>query len=203
VQPAYGVCSASLSRAASVRSVDRSAHGVAASVRRARTLWTPRRESHRRKTTQRPRDPKTQIADLLGQHRNAGTDPLLLPRIRFKQRLNRYDRRTPSVTRLQFPVALAYAMTYNRAQGATLAKVGIDVREPSFMHGHTYVAFSRAQSRDAVVVLTSPGVHSVVNVVYAEILKHLGQDAEHRRKSIQSMAAARVAAQAHRASNVS
>ena len=140
---------------------------------------------------------------LLGQHRNAGTDPLLLPRIRFKQRLNRYDRRTPSVTRLQFPVALAYAMTYNRAQGATLAKVGIDVREPSFMHGHTYVAFSRAQSRDAVVVLTSPGVHSVVNVVYAEILKHLGQDAEHRRKSIQSMAAARVAAQAHRASNVS
>ena len=90
---------------------------------------------------------------LLGQHRNAGTDPLLLPRIRFKQRLNRYDRRTPSVTRLQFPVALAYAMTYNRAQGATLAKVGIDVREPSFMHGHTYVAFSRAQSRDAVVVL--------------------------------------------------
>ena len=137
---------------------------------------------------------------LLGQH-NAGADPLLLPRIRFKQRLNRYDLRTPSVTRLQFPVALAYAMTYNRAQGATLAKVGIDVREPSFMHGHTYVAFSRAQSRKAVVVLTSPEVHSVVNVVYAEILKHLQDDAEQRRTSAQSMAASRVATQAHRGSN--
>jgi hypothetical protein len=45
--------------------------------------------------------------------------------------------------RKQFPVRLCFAMTINKAQGQSLQKVGIDLRQPVFTHGQFYVAFSR------------------------------------------------------------
>ena len=101
------------------------------------------------------------------------TKPFLIPRIKFKERLKQFDSRSVHVYRMQFPLTLAYAMTYNKSQGLTMDKIGIDVREPSFSHGHTYVAFGRARRRSDVVVLISPDVPSVVNVVYKALLAHL------------------------------
>ena len=76
------------------------------------------------------------------------------------------------LTRRQFPVQLAFAMTINKAQGQSVSYVGLDLRTPVFAHGQLYVAFSRAKSPHRVkVLLHEPTVNChVQNVVYPEIL---------------------------------
>src|SRR5688572_8175637 len=50
------------------------------------------------------------------------------------------------VYRRQFPVKLCYAMTINKSQGQTIDFVGLDLEEPVFAHGMTYVGFSRVSA---------------------------------------------------------
>ena len=64
-----------------------------------------------------------------------------LPRITFKFRLP--FGKSFEMIRIQFPLRLAYAMTYNKSQGQTLLRVLLDVVIPPFAHGHLYVALSR------------------------------------------------------------
>ena len=101
-------------------------------------------------------------------------DPLLVPRITFKQRLVKTDKRSPYVRRMQFPLQLCYGITLNKSQGQTLDRVGIDLRDDSFSHGHTYVGFGRVRDRDSVMVLVRPsrvaaGIAHVANVVYRRL----------------------------------
>ncbi|KAG5553295.1 hypothetical protein RHGRI_011230 [Rhododendron griersonianum] len=49
------------------------------------------------------------------------------------------------MTRRQFPVRLAYAMTINKLQGQSVKFVEVDLRTPVFSHGQLYVALSRKQ----------------------------------------------------------
>ncbi len=49
------------------------------------------------------------------------------------------------LTRRQFPLRLAYAITYNKSQSQTLSKVLLDITSPSFSHSQLYVALSRLQ----------------------------------------------------------
>ena len=106
-------------------------------------------------------------------------DPILVPRICFKQQLKRYDERSPQVTRMQFPLQLCYAITLNKSQGQTLKRVGIDLRDDSFSHGHTYVGFGRVRNRGSVMVLvrghrvSDANVATVANVVYENLLPAL------------------------------
>ena len=51
-----------------------------------------------------------------------------------------------SFRRIQFPFRWAFAMTINKAQGATLKKVGVFLNNPVFSHGQLYVALSRVAS---------------------------------------------------------
>jgi len=59
--------------------------------------------------------------------------------------------------RKQFPVKLAWGMTINKAQGQTLARVGIYLPRPVFTHGQLYVALSRACGPEFVRVLIEAG----------------------------------------------
>lgn len=66
-----------------------------------------------------------------------------VPRIYFKVSLP-YGRGFTMI-RKQFPLRLAYSMTYNKSQGQELHKCLVDIRSPPFVHGHLYVALSRVK----------------------------------------------------------
>ena len=87
-------------------------------------------------------------------------------------------------TRFQFPFKVAFCMTINKAQGQTLQKVGVMLKQPVFAHGQLYVALSRATCfanvRVAVPECRSgndrQGVFSdnrtyTKNIVYPEVFK--------------------------------
>ena len=59
------------------------------------------------------------------------------------------------LSRRQFPVRLAFAMTINKSQGQSVKNVGIDLRTPVFSHGQLYVALSRCTSSHRIKVLFS------------------------------------------------
>ncbi|RPD80444.1 hypothetical protein L226DRAFT_201048 [Lentinus tigrinus ALCF2SS1-7] len=56
------------------------------------------------------------------------------------------------LSRRQFPVGLAFAMSINKAQGQSVKYVGLDLRVPVFTHGQLYVALSRSTSSDHIHV---------------------------------------------------
>jgi ATP-dependent exoDNAse (exonuclease V) alpha subunit len=75
------------------------------------------------------------------------------------------------MSRRQFPVRLAFAMSINKAQGQSVKFVGIDLRTPVFSHGQLYVALSRCTSANRIsVLLPHDGSHSTTNIVYPEVL---------------------------------
>jgi hypothetical protein len=69
---------------------------------------------------------------------------IVLPRIRFNFKLPFGQSYT--ITRTQFPLRLAYSMTYNKSQGQTISKILLDITTFPFAHGHLYVALSRVRS---------------------------------------------------------
>ncbi len=89
------------------------------------------------------------------------------------------------LTRRQFPIRPAYAMTINKSQGQTLSKVGILLNQQVFGHGQLYVALSRVGTRAGVKVLVHDGERPhtenqfgvapegvyATNVVFTEVLK--------------------------------
>ena len=75
---------------------------------------------------------------------------LRVPRIPFRWRTTKVGLK---LERMQFPLQLAYACTFNKAQGKTLERAVVDVRVPVFAHGQLYVALSRVRGRDRVRLL--------------------------------------------------
>ena len=106
-----------------------------------------------------------------------------IPRITFKFRLP-YGK-SYQLTRKQFPLRLAYAMTYNKSQSQTLSKVLLDVTSPPFSHGQLYVALSRVRDcRNIVMFLkgeqlteiqidehTRQLVPTIENIVYQDVIE--------------------------------
>ncbi|KAG5529311.1 hypothetical protein RHGRI_029871 [Rhododendron griersonianum] len=75
------------------------------------------------------------------------------------------------MTRRQFPVRLAYAMTINKSQGQSVKFVGIDLRILVFSHGQLYVALSRCTLFDRIsVLLPKDEMNTTTNIVYPEVL---------------------------------
>ncbi|KAG9036935.1 hypothetical protein FRB95_007498 [Tulasnella sp. JGI-2019a] len=91
---------------------------------------------------------------------------VLLPRIAFEHNLHSGH----TLVRRQFPIAPAYATTFNSCQGLTLDRVGVDATKPVFSHGQLYTALSKVRSRNDIVIRTLPGQFTVKNVTYEQIL---------------------------------
>jgi hypothetical protein len=111
---------------------------------------------------------------------DAGGPPICIPRIPFRFRLQYGE--SFQVTRIQFPLRLAYAMTFNKAQSQTLYKVLNDITKPPFAHGHFYVTMSRVRdchkirlflNKDQLApsTLSSTGyMPTVDNIVYQDVV---------------------------------
>ena len=63
-----------------------------------------------------------------------------LSRIRFEFNPHRSNW---TVVRMQFPLRLAYATTFNSSQGLTLDRAVIDLRRGVFAHGQLYIGLTR------------------------------------------------------------
>ena len=76
------------------------------------------------------------------------------------------------LSRCQFPVRLAFAMTINKAQGQSFKYIGINFQTPVFTHGQFYVAMSRCTSGNRVKVLFPDNSTNTItkNIVYPEAL---------------------------------
>ncbi len=90
---------------------------------------------------------------------------VLIPRIKLISN----DTSFPfQLTRRQFPVRPAFAMTINKAQGQTLQLMGLYLPKPVFSHGQLYVALSRVGSKDNVSVFVVDGQHEGLEGVYTK-----------------------------------
>ena len=103
---------------------------------------------------------------LLRDNRVEDINDILIPRITFTHTLQSKH----TLHRRQFPLAPAYATTFNSCQGLTLDKVGVDVTRPVFSHGQLYTALSRVRHRSDGCILFASGSNTTVNVTYEEIL---------------------------------
>ncbi|KAL7186096.1 hypothetical protein ACSBR2_027952 [Camellia fascicularis] len=75
------------------------------------------------------------------------------------------------MTRRQFSVRLAYALTINKSQGQSVKFVGVDLRISVFSHGQLYVTLSRCTSFDHIsILLPKDSLDSTTNIVYLEVL---------------------------------
>lgn len=94
------------------------------------------------------------------------TENILIPRITFSDQLSSGH----TLLRRQFPLALAYATTFNSCQGLTLDRVGVDLTRPVFSHGQLYTALSRIRHRTHGMVRLPGEDTTTANITYEEIL---------------------------------
>jgi len=81
-----------------------------------------------------------------------------------------------TIARHQFPLRAAYAMTINKSQGQTLARVALDLRRMPFAHGQLYVALGRVRCAKSIIILVSDdqvydGRPCTRNVVNTQLLR--------------------------------
>ncbi len=86
------------------------------------------------------------------------------------------------LTRRQFPLHLAYTITYNKSQSQILSKVLLNITSPPFSHGQLYVALSHVQDFNNIRFyvtkeqllqsnISSTGfMPTVNNIVYQDVL---------------------------------
>ena len=77
-----------------------------------------------------------------------------IPRISFTISLP--HGRSVKIERKQFPLRLAYSMTYNKSQGQEFEQALVDIRNNPFTHGHLYVALTRVRKAKNVRLFTNP-----------------------------------------------
>ena len=76
-----------------------------------------------------------------------------------------------SIRRRQLPLIPAFAVTVHKAQGQTLAKVGLFLTTAIFTHGQLYTALSRTRGWGNIRVFnTLPNPHIIHNCVSAHVL---------------------------------
>jgi hypothetical protein len=107
-----------------------------------------------------------EIRLITGEH--AG-EKVFIPRIRLQP----VEGQLPfTLSRLQFPVRLAFSMTINKSQGQSVRYVGLDLRSPVFTHGQFYVGISRVTSVHNIKAIwpSTSETARTKNIVYNEVL---------------------------------
>ncbi|KAG7572539.1 P-loop containing nucleoside triphosphate hydrolase [Arabidopsis suecica] len=99
---------------------------------------------------------------------------VLIPRLK----LTPSDSKLPfRMRRRQLPLAVCFAMTINKSQGQSLARVGIFLPRPCFSHGQLYVAISRVTSKSGLKILIvdedGKPQKQTKNIVFKEVFKNL------------------------------
>lgn len=74
------------------------------------------------------------------------------------------------LNRRQFPIALAFVITLNKAQGQSFDKVGIYYNKEYFTHGQLYVGLSRVKNSDSIYIQNDSSFKEIKNIVWPEIL---------------------------------
>ena len=123
-----------------------------------------------RMVVQKIRERVLECTILSGHHKD---ETVFIPRISATTKEGDYHF---TLTRRQFPVRLAYAMTVHKSQGQTLKYVGLYLKDHCFSHGMLYVAMSRVGNPDCLKIFPDfPGGRRrghvyTKNVVYKELL---------------------------------
>jgi hypothetical protein len=112
-------------------------------------------------------------------------ETVYVPRITLKHEPDAYC--TVAMYRKQYPVAPAFALTINKAQGQTLARVGVYLAHSAFSHGQLYVAASRVGDPRALQFFVPGGRRLdgkvyTRNVVCPEVLLKRASDTEQPHK---------------------
>ncbi|KAH8986194.1 hypothetical protein EDB92DRAFT_1802079, partial [Lactarius akahatsu] len=121
----------------------------------------------------------TDIKVFFMQVRLLSGEVVLVPRVPHEIETDMpFGRRKIRLRRVQFPVALGFATTIDKAQGQTFSTVGVDLRSPCFAHGQLYLALSRASSSAGIkcIVGTNKGECKTKNIV----VEALSQASSHR-----------------------
>jgi len=64
-------------------------------------------------------------------------------------------KRGAEITRLQFPLTLAWASTIHKVQGLTLETIAVDMKGNRFNPGHSYAVLSRVKTFSGLYILNS------------------------------------------------
>jgi ATP-dependent DNA helicase PIF1 len=75
-----------------------------------------------------------------------------------------------AIERRQFPVISAFCLSVHKAQGQSLAFVGLIFETDPFAHGQLYVALSRAASWDRIRVVMRSTVATLKNLVFKHLI---------------------------------
>ncbi|KAI7962555.1 hypothetical protein MJO28_000649 [Puccinia striiformis f. sp. tritici] len=102
-------------------------------------------------------------------------DEVQIPRVKLHNKSS--PRAGLSFYRWQFPVAPAYAMSFNKSQGQTLSRVGVYLGSDVFAHGQLYVALSRVSDKANLLVVKPAIRDGVVNMVHKRIFERPSDNA--------------------------
>ena len=104
-----------------------------------------------------------------------------IPRIRFRFTLPYGE--SYEVTRTQFPLRLAYAVSINKSQGQQYEDILFDTTHQAFTHGHLYVALSRITKYNKICFFTfkssvisnnqDENMVLLQNIVYPDLLESI------------------------------